>query len=102
MTAAFSESEVEEAALGWLKALGYSVLHGPEIAPGELAAERKDYGQVLLEERLRQALARLNPRLPAEALEDAFRKVVRVEGATPEARNRAGATTMTTRARSRW
>ena len=35
------------------------------------------------------ALARLNPRLPAEALEDAFRKIVRAEGATPEARNRA-------------
>ncbi len=85
----FTESEVEEAALAWLKSLGYSVLHGPDIAPGELAAERKDYGQILLEERLRQALARLNPRLPAEALEDAFRRIVRVEGPTPEARNRA-------------
>jgi type I restriction enzyme R subunit len=85
----FSESEVEEAALAWLGALGYAVAHGPDIAPGELAAERKDYGQVLLEDRLRQALARLNPSLPADALEDAFRKIVRVEGATPEARNRA-------------
>ena len=70
----FTESVVEEAALAWLKALGYSVLHGPHIAPGELAAERRDYGQVLLEDRLRRALARLNPRLPAEALDDTFRK----------------------------
>jgi type I restriction enzyme R subunit len=85
----FSESEVEEAALAWLGALGYAVAHGPDIAPGELAAQRRDYGQVLLEDRLRQALARLNPTPPAKALEDAFRKVVRVEGATPEARNRA-------------
>jgi len=68
---------------------GYSVLHDPDIAPGELAAERRDYGQILLEDRLRQVLARLNMRLPAEALEDAFRKIVRTEGATPEARNRA-------------
>ncbi|MBI3043491.1 MAG: type I restriction endonuclease subunit R [Betaproteobacteria bacterium] len=85
----FTESVVEEAALAWLAALGYLVLHGPDIAPGELAAERRDYGQVLLEERLRQALARLNTRLPPEALEDAFRKIVRAEGPTPEARNRA-------------
>jgi type I restriction enzyme, R subunit len=85
----FTESVVEEAALAWLGALGYSIAHGLDIAPGELAAERKDYGQVVLEDRLRQALARLNPKLPAEALEDAFRKIIRVEGATPEARNRA-------------
>ncbi len=85
----FTESVVEEAALEWLGALKYSVVHGPDIAPGELLAERRDYGQVILEDRLRQALARLNPKLPAEALEDAFRKIVRVEGSTVEARNRA-------------
>jgi type I restriction enzyme R subunit len=85
----FTESVVEEAALEWLGALQYTVLHGPDIAPGELLAERKDYGQVILEDRLRQALARLNPKLPAEALEDAFRKIVRIEGSTAQARNRA-------------
>src|SRR3990170_40804 len=85
----FTESVVEEAALAWLEALQYSVVHGPHIAPGELLAERKDYGQVIMEERLRQALARLNPTLPAEALDDAFRKIRGVEGPTPEARNRA-------------
>ena len=52
----------------------------PEIAPGEAAAERDDYGEVVLERRLRAALARLNPALPAEALEDAFRKLTRPEG----------------------
>jgi len=86
---AFTESVVEEAALEWLAELGWTVAHGPDIAPGEPAAERKDYGQVILEDRLRQALARLNPALPAEALEDAFRKILRVEGSTLEARNRA-------------
>ncbi|MDF0673258.1 MAG: hypothetical protein P0120_02790 [Nitrospira sp.] len=38
----FSESVVEDAALGWLEALGYQVLHGPDIAVGELAAERSN------------------------------------------------------------
>ena len=85
----FTESVVEEAALEWLGALQYAVVHGPDIAPGELLAERRDYGQVILEDRLRQALARLNPKLPAEALDDAFRKIVRMEGSTAEARNRA-------------
>jgi hypothetical protein len=42
---AFTESIVEDAALAWLESLGYAVLHGPDIAPGELAAERNDYGE---------------------------------------------------------
>ncbi len=86
---AFTESVVEEAALDWLESLGWSVEHGPDIAPGELAAERSDYAQVVLAERLRRALARLNPTLPPEALEDAFQKLTRPEGPTLEARNRA-------------
>ncbi len=36
MTAAFTESVVEDAALTWLEGLGWTVKHGPEIAPGEL------------------------------------------------------------------
>jgi type I restriction enzyme, R subunit len=84
----FTESVVEQAALAWLESAGWSVLNGPEIAPGERAAERADYGQVVLEQRLKDALARLNPDLPAEALEDAFRKLARPEGADPVARNR--------------
>ena len=40
MTAAFTESIVEEAALAWLESLGYTILHGPDIASGELFAKR--------------------------------------------------------------
>ncbi len=86
---AFTESVVEDAALGWLGSLGWTIKHGPEIAPEEPAAERHDYGQVVLAQRLRGALARLNPVLPTEAIEDAFRKLTRPEGPTLEARNRA-------------
>ena len=74
---AFTESIVEEAALAWLAGIGWTVHNGAEIAPGELAAERADYSQVVLQQRLRDALARLNPGLPVEALEDAFRKLTR-------------------------
>ena len=73
--ARFAESEVENAALAWLAGLGHAVLHGPDIGPEGATPERGSYDEVLLTERLREALARLNPRLPAETLEDALRKV---------------------------
>ena len=84
-----NESTVEEATLGWLAILGWQVAHGPDIAPDTPGAERNNYGQVVLESRLRDALARLNPSLPAAALDDAFRKLTNPEGATLEARNRS-------------
>ncbi len=74
---AFTESVVEQAALAWLESLGWSVRQSLEIAPGEPGAERADYAQVVLEARLRDALARLNPALPPEAREDAFRRLTR-------------------------
>ena len=84
----FTESVVEQASLAWLESVGWQVRNGAEIAPGEPAAERDDYGQVILAQRLRDALARLNSTLPAEALDDAFRKLTRPEGAELIARNR--------------
>ncbi len=83
----FDERMVEAAALAWLEALGYDVLSGPEIAPGEPGAEREDYGQVVLERRLRQALQRLNPQAPADALEEAFRKLTRPDSPSLAAGN---------------
>jgi type I restriction enzyme, R subunit len=90
-TTSFSESVVEDAALAWLEALGYATLHGPTIAAGESAAERSDprYGDVLLERRLREALVQLNPELPPEALQDAFRKIARLNAPSLVERNRA-------------
>ena len=86
---AFSESGVEAAALAWLADLGWAVAHGPDIAPDALAAERSDYGQVLLGQRLCDSLARLHSDLPDDVLDDAFRQLNRPEGPTLENRNRA-------------
>ncbi len=87
----FTESVVEDAAFAWLEGLGYAVLHGPEIAVGEPSAERSDpnYRDVVLERRLREALGHLNPDLPAEALEDAYRKLTRTDAPSLVERNRA-------------
>ena len=89
MSPAFSESVIEQVALAWLESLGYQVLSGLEIAPGEPAAERDNYGQVVLEYRLRQALAWLNPQVPTDALEEAFRKLTRPDSPALVANNHA-------------
>ena len=85
----FTESEVEAAALEWLEGVGWKVAHGTDVASEAIRSERSDYTEIVLERRLRDALARLNPNRPAEALDDAFRKITRPEGSTLEARNRA-------------
>jgi type I restriction enzyme R subunit len=85
----FCEADLEQEAHRWLASLGWQVRHGLELDPGGLFAEREGYQQVVLADRLRNALLTLNPDLPAEALEDAYRKVLNPEGATLEQRNRA-------------
>jgi type I restriction enzyme R subunit len=84
-----TESVVEQAALAWFESTGWDIRNGSAVAPGEAAAERADYGEVVLQQRLRDALAQLNPNLPAEALDDAFRKLMRPEGADLVAHNRS-------------
>ena len=60
----FTESVVEDAALAWLESLGWAVKHGPDISPGGdtltltlSQRERESYSEVVLEQRLRDALA---------------------------------------------
>ncbi len=62
-----NESIIEDAALEWFGELGYAVGHGPHLAPGEPAAERQSFGEVVLVGRLREAIRRLNPAIPEEA-----------------------------------
>ena len=85
---ALSESVVEDAALESFEKLGYTILHGPDIAPGEPGAERATYQDVTLNQRLRDGIAALNPHIPAEAREEAFRKTLRAESPTLLGNNR--------------
>lgn len=87
--ASFSELTIEQAALAWMALLNWRVAHGPEIAPEMPMAERRGFGEVVLAQRLRNALSRLNPMLPAESVEDVFRKMIRPEGPDLVYRNRA-------------
>ena len=84
-----SEATVEDLAVDWLGNSAWSLAHGPDVAPDASAAERRNYGDVVLKRRLRTALAGLNPTLPADALDDALRRLTSPKGATLESRNRS-------------
>jgi len=74
---AFTESVVEEALLNWFREINYTVVAGGDLTPDGGSAARASYQEVVLAGVLRGALARLNPGLPPEALDDAFRKLTR-------------------------
>ncbi len=84
-----NESIVEAAALEWFGELGYAIGHGPHMAPGEPAAERDGFGDVVLVGRLHEAIRRMNPAIPEDAREEALRKVLRVGTPSLTQTNRA-------------
>lgn len=85
----FTEDELEQIAISWLQELGYDYRFGPDIAPDGTAPERGSYNDVLLEDRLRDALATINPDLPQTAIDEAVQKLRRVEHPELLANNRA-------------
>ena len=87
-TSGVSEADVEASALERLALLGWAVSRGPDIALGAPTAERGDYDDVVLHDRLLSALARINPDVPDDAIDDALRRLTQPTGATLEARNR--------------
>jgi len=71
-----SEDQLEQEALSWLQGIGYAHLYGPDIAHDGPQPERISYQQVQLVHRLRKAVQKLNPSIPANALEDALKQVL--------------------------
>ncbi len=74
-----TENTVEEATLAWLGELGYGILHGPDLAPDTPDAERDEYRQVFLLDRLRKSLACINPDVPGIGIEEAIKKITGTE-----------------------
>jgi len=81
------ESIVEQAAIKWLGDIGYQFARGHEIAPDGPYSERTSYGQVILEDRFRMAVTRLNGHLPAELQDEVVRRVMRAESPSLEEEN---------------
>lgn len=82
-----AESEFEGWVLEMLAEQGWHAVHGPDIAPGMLDAERSDYRAVVLEGRLRDAIYRLNPHLPDDAVEETLKTALRHESPVMQSEN---------------
>lgn len=72
------ESAVEEMAIEELQSLGYNYISGVDLAPDALNPERNSYGDILLMGRLQAAMTKLNPTIPADAIQSAARKLSRI------------------------
>src|SRR5260221_5097034 len=73
-----TEDNIETFAIEQLRSLGWEYVHGLAIAPGAEQSERENFEQIILVERLRKAIAILNPHIPASAREQAVQKVLRI------------------------
>ncbi len=83
------EAHVEIVTVDYFRELGYEFLHGPVTAPDGEAPERTDYAQIVLTRRLRDAMVRINPNVPEDAIEDALRQVTRADSPSLIVNNRA-------------
>ncbi len=84
-----TEDQLEQETLGWLAEVGYTVRSGPDIAHDGPDPQRTGYGQVILPQRLRAAIDRLNPHIPASARDDAFKQVENLDTPVLLAANRS-------------
>lgn len=85
----FTEDFLEEAAIDILKELGYDYVFAPDISCDGDYPERKDYREVILEQRVKEALFRINKDLPLEALEEAYRQIITFNSPMLEENNRS-------------
>ncbi|KDE21650.1 hypothetical protein EF83_22585, partial [Bacillus subtilis] len=84
----FTEDKLEEAAIEILQELEYDYIFAPEISCDGECPERKDYREVILEQRIKDALFQINRNLPQEALDEAFRKIIAFNSPILEENNR--------------
>ncbi|MEZ5195778.1 MAG: type I restriction endonuclease [Bacteroidales bacterium] len=83
-----TENTIEEFSIELLERLGYHYIYAPDIAPdlpapglrqaGGEKPERTSYEEVLLTERLQNAIRRINPKVPADSQEEAFKEIQRI------------------------
>jgi len=73
-----TESAIEEFAIELLEKFGYQYIYAPDIAPDSDTPERNRFEDVLLLERLRKAVGRINPAIPADAREDVIKQIQRL------------------------
>lgn len=82
-----TEGIVEKACLDYFRSIGYATAPGPILGPDGTQPERSSWDEVVLEGRLRDAVARINPELPAGAVDQAITRVRRAESQSALAEN---------------
>ena len=83
-----TENQLEQLALSWFQDTGYNYLNGADIAPESSNPYRTDYRDVLLKQECLEAWHTLNPEIPADKLEEAFRVLQHAQGANAVFRNK--------------
>lgn len=84
----FREDELEQASLEILQSLGYEYIHGRELSPSAEFPQRESYREVILSEKVKEALFRINRDLPNEALENAYRQIISFNSPSLEENNK--------------
>lgn len=72
----YNESDLEIATLEWLEALGYDIIEGPTISPNGGSPERSSFQDIVLVDRLRSTLQKINPTLSLITIEEAIQKII--------------------------
>lgn len=78
MSKPITENIIEESAIEILQTQGWEYANGKEISPEGLFCERENFSQVVLNNRLREAVAKINSHIPADAQAAAIQKVLRI------------------------
>lgn len=84
----FKEDELEQASLEILQSLGYEYIHGKEVSPNSEFPERESFREVILKERVKNALFTINKGLPQEAIEQAYRQIISFNSPSLEENNK--------------
>jgi type I restriction enzyme R subunit len=83
-----TEAQLEQQCLKWFQDGGWQAVFGPDIACDGAVPERTSYREVVLVQRLTRTLARLNPNVPANVLDEAVQRVLKLDSPIPAQRNR--------------
>ena len=71
-----NEDQVEDQSIKWFEELGYQYLNGYNISPDGINPERENFKKVILENRLKSSLIRINPDIPADTINNSLTQIL--------------------------
>ena len=74
-----TEDQLEQLCLGWFKSIGYDYVCGYDIAPDGDRSERRDYRDIVLQDKLLSQLEAINPHIPLATIEQVVQLIVKPE-----------------------